>query len=142
MKKEVIAIGLLVVFIINLSSVLAIRINEVELNPAGDDSGNEWVELYSAEEIDLQGWRLINGDDGVFDLDGSFKGFYIVEFPSQWLDNKDEKVILKDYENKTIDKTDVFADSSNNEKPGSFARAGFLNLRLKMMRIIVQKKRK
>jgi len=120
MERGIILICLLFVVVINLSSVMAIRINEVELNPAGDDSGNEWVELYSEGEIDLQDWKLINGDDGVFYLDGSFKGFYIVEFPSQWLDNKDEKVILKDSENKTIDKTDLFADSSNNDKTWQF----------------------
>ena len=120
MERGIILICLLFVVVINLSSVMAIRINEVELNPAGDDSGNEWVELYSEEEIDLQNWKLINGDSNIFDLNISFDGVYIVEFPSQWLDNKDEKVILKDSEDKTIDKTDVFADSSNNDKTWQF----------------------
>jgi len=38
----------------------AIVINEVEQNPAGEDRNNEWVELYSAEEINLDGYFLAN----------------------------------------------------------------------------------
>jgi len=35
-------------------------INEVEMNPPGSDSGNEWVELYNAGDkaVDLTGWQL------------------------------------------------------------------------------------
>ena len=55
MRKAVlgILIGLLLI-----SCVSAIRINEVELNPEGTDAGNEWIELFSSEEIDLTGWTL------------------------------------------------------------------------------------
>ena len=41
-------IGLILVFsfiFVNLNLAFAeVRINEVELNPTGDDSGNEWIE--------------------------------------------------------------------------------------------------
>jgi len=46
-----------------------LRINEVELNPPLDDSGNEWAEIYSESEINLEGYY-----------------FYIDEIESSWRD--------------------------------------------------------
>jgi len=45
-----------------------IRINEVELNPAGSDGGKEWIELYSDSLINLEGWKLVNHDNKVLFL--------------------------------------------------------------------------
>jgi len=39
-----------------ISFISSIRINEVELNPYGTDSGNEWLEFYSKGEVNLTGW--------------------------------------------------------------------------------------
>lgn len=35
-------------------------VNEIEINPPGFDTGNEWVELYNPtnKPIDLEGWRI------------------------------------------------------------------------------------
>src|SRR3989344_3390746 len=48
--------------------VSAIRLNEIEANPEGTDSGNEWVELYSQDSVNLEGYFLENGDGGIYNL--------------------------------------------------------------------------
>ena len=99
-----------VIFILPFSS--AIFINEVELNPAGSDSGYEYVELYSDTQFDLSGYYLENNDNKTYNLNGSFSGIFVVQFTSQWLDNSDEKVALKKA-NQTTDETSVLEDSKN-----------------------------
>ncbi len=94
----------------------AIQITEFESNPAGSDSGNEWIELYSDEKVNLESWKLENNDEDVLELDKEFSGYLVIEFEKQWLDNKDEKVILRNSNNEIIDETDVFDDSKNNDK--------------------------
>ena len=96
----------------SLSFISALRINEFELNPEGDDSGNEWVELYHWDEIDLTGYKLVNNDGGEIELSGSFKGYYVYVFSKQWLDNKDEKIFLYKGE-ELIDETSLDYDSKN-----------------------------
>lgn len=94
-------------------SVYAIEINEFESNPEGSDSGNEWVELYSEEEFELDGFYLENNDEGVYNLSGSFSGYLVIEFGSQWLDNTDEKVYFKNENDEIIDETPNFDDGDN-----------------------------
>ncbi len=97
-----------------LSSISAIRINEIEMNPKGIDSGNEWIELYSEDEIDIKDYKLINNDGNELALSGSFSGYYVYTFEKQWLDNIDEKIFL--YKNDDlIDETNLFEDDKNNE---------------------------
>lgn len=95
------------------SNTTTIIINEVELNPEGDDQGFEWVELYSEEEFDLEGYYLENNDGDIYKLSGVFSDYFVVQFESQWLDNSDEKVYLKN-DNEIIDETPVFTDEENN----------------------------
>jgi len=89
------------VFGISLLSVIllanfsfAIRINEVESNPEGSDAKNEWVELYSESEIDLNGWQIVNSDQQSKELEGVFQGYFIINFSTQWLDNSEESLSL------------------------------------------------
>ena len=101
------------------SFVSAIRINEFEANPSGSDSGNEWVELYSEEEINLESYSLENADGDIYELSGSFSDYFIIHFDSQWLDNADEKIYLKRSE-EIIDETEMFDDNKNNGKTWNF----------------------
>ncbi len=105
--------------------ISAIRINEVELNPEGKDAGAEWIELFSEDEINLENWKLINNDKDEFELNGTFSGYLIINFKSQWLDNKDEKIFLYKGE-KLIDETDLLADSKNNNKSWQFCGSWIL----------------
>ena len=51
---------ILLIFFIFSSYVYAIKINEIEPNPTGTDTGNEFVELYNDQPfpVDLNGWKL------------------------------------------------------------------------------------
>jgi len=107
------SLALLAIFILT-ASVSAIRINEVETNPAGTDAGNEWIELYNNDEILLDGYEIINGDGKNISLNGSFEGYFVYTFAKQWLDNSNESIFLyKDSE--LIDKITQLDDSKNND---------------------------
>ena len=97
----------------------AVVINEIELNPEGADSGNEWVELYSEEEINLTNWRLSNNDGGNITLDFIFYGHHIIELNTQWLDNSEEKIVLFNG-SKIIHETPLFNDPYNDDKTWQF----------------------
>ncbi|MFA5953845.1 MAG: hypothetical protein WC812_04595 [Candidatus Pacearchaeota archaeon] len=112
----------------------SIRINEVESNPIGTDAGNEWIELYNNQEINLTGYRIINNDwTGENDtknqilLDGNFSGYFIYTFRIGWLDNFDEKVFLY-YNNELIYETPLFDDSENDERTWNFCDGEWLFL--------------
>jgi len=57
--------------------------------------------------------ELVNNDEQNIVLNQIFQGYLIINFANQWLDNSDERVILKDEENNTIDETFLLADSKN-----------------------------
>lgn len=104
----------LILIIFLLSFVSAIRINEVELNPTGADSGNEWIEFYNNEEISLEGYTIVNGDGKNLSLNGSFDGYFVYNLAKQWLDNSNESIFL--YKNTELtDKVISLDDSKNND---------------------------
>ncbi len=124
MIKELV-ISILIIFL--LFDVSALRINEVELNPMGDDSGNEWVEFYNEEEISLEGYKIINNDGNEIDLGGNFSGYFVYTFTKQWLDNSDEGIFL--YKNsELIDKTDLLGDSKNNDLTYQLCDSSWISL--------------
>lgn len=108
------------ILIIFLSSFAAsISFSEVELNPAGTDTGNEWVELYSDSEYDLTNHFLQNHDGKNFNLSGSFTGYYVITFIGQFLDNSNESLkLLRNSE--VISQTSVLKDDKNNDLTWSF----------------------
>ncbi|MFZ5955816.1 MAG: hypothetical protein ACOYT4_05305 [Nanoarchaeota archaeon] len=115
MKKNLI----LLLILICLTNANAIRINEVELNPKGIDTKNEWIELFSDSEINMENWKISNSDGESIELNQTFSDYLTITIEKQWLDNKDEIVYL--YENETlIDKTRIFSDSENDEKTWQF----------------------
>lgn len=111
MKKELI-LAILLIFLISLAS--GIRINEVEQNPFGVDGGNEWIELYASTEVNLEGWRIVNGDGKEIWLNGIFVGFFVVDLEKQWLDNNNEKVLLYNG-NKLVHEVDKLDDDENDD---------------------------
>lgn len=102
-----------------------IVINEVELNPAGDDRAQgvlEWVELYNtgSEEADIGGWSLVttHGNREIARIPPRTtipaKGFYIQLGPEtgeQWLDNLLESVVLRDTSGSEVDRTPELTDN-------------------------------
>jgi len=107
-------INLMLIFLF-FSLVSAVRINEIELNPEGTDSGNEWIELYSEQNIDLNGWKLVNNDNKVINLSQNFNGYLIINFSGQWLDNSNESLKLFN-DLSLVDSTPKLEDNYNNEK--------------------------
>jgi len=115
MKKLMVFGTSLLLAIVFISLVCAIRINEVESNPEGSDAKNEWIELYSENEIDLDGWRIENGDQQSKELEGVFQGYIIINFSAQWLDNSEESLSL--YEGDVLrDSFTSFEDSYNDNR--------------------------
>lgn len=93
------------------ASSSALRLNEIESNPEGDDAGFEWVELYSDERISLDGYVLDHeGRGSPINLSGEFQGFFIISFQTQWLRNSNETVYLR-FQDQIIDTSGAFSDN-------------------------------
>ncbi|MGC9435722.1 MAG: PKD domain-containing protein, partial [Methanomicrobiales archaeon] len=108
--------------LVSLSTTGHVVINEVEYNPAGTDSGNEWVELYNPAgmEVDLSGWELraTGGASGSYiissDTTLAASGYLVIEFtPGQFLNNRNESVVLEDASDVEIDRTPILNDGDN-----------------------------
>ncbi|MDD5340950.1 MAG: lamin tail domain-containing protein [Patescibacteria group bacterium] len=91
--------------IISLGTVV---INEFVSDPA--DGEVEWVEIYNKNvfDIDLSGWKLIDGADTATELSGILGSnydnrFFVIEKPKGKLNNAGDALILKDSNNNTID---------------------------------------
>ncbi len=114
-------------FVVLISGVSAIRINEVEMNPIGGSSGKEWIELYNDEnsDIDISGWEVwegIYGEQGpklILSIpEGTIiqkESFYIVEWSAVKLNNAGDFVILYDSNGTKIDETPLLEDKENND---------------------------
>jgi beta-lactamase superfamily II metal-dependent hydrolase len=99
-------------------------INEVELNPAGTDTGTEKVELYnpSNTSIDVSGWTISSAAGRTATVvinEGTTitsKGYLIVGRDSQqWLDNTGEGIDLRNELGILIDSVGPFSDQDNDE---------------------------
>ena len=105
-----------------------IFINEVELNPAGTDSGAEKVELYnpSGSSVDVNGWTISStaGRSATVTINEQAVeqtiippgGFLIVGRDSQqWLDNTGEGIELRNNSGTLIDYVGPFSDRANDD---------------------------
>ena len=118
-KKQGLLIGIALVLLstgIALSTSSAssdIVIYAFDQNPAGYDSGNEWVTLHnpSNESVDIGNWTLENADGERETIpEGTTLypfAYYIYSPPYQWLDNSDEAIILSDSKGEEVDKAIV-----------------------------------
>lgn len=113
-----------------------IVINEYELNPAGDDHGKEWVELYNPTDmvIDLVGWTLEtrHGVQSLSVLDHVLmpRSRVVYNFPGQALDNGgegfpfEESIILRDEQGRIVDSTPFSTDHWNDGRTWQRAMDG------------------
>ena len=98
-------------------------INEVDINPPGDDSQSiaEWVELYNPtdSEIDLSGWQVASTTvlkktmtigSGTIIEPGQFLTF---SYQSVWFTDINESLELKNENGIVIDKTPILSDIQN-----------------------------
>jgi beta-lactamase superfamily II metal-dependent hydrolase len=102
-----------------------ILINEVELNPAGTDTGTEKVELYNPSNtgIDVSGWTISSTAGRTATVvinEGTAippQGYLIVgrDSSQQWLDNTGEGIHLRNDSGILIDSVGPFSDEDNDE---------------------------
>lgn len=119
-------LGVLLIQIIFTEALLAgnIVINEFDLDPAGKDSGNEWIVLYNPSEvdIDISNWILetTHGKTVTVKISQDTiippKGYWTYIYKKQWLDNNDEMIKLKDTNGVEIDRTLLASDTDNDNR--------------------------
>lgn len=99
-------------------------INEVDINPPGDDSTSisEWIELYNPtdSDVDLGGWSVASTTilkktmiipSGTVIKSGQFLTY---SYQNVWFTDVNESVELRDENNLVIDKTPTITDLQNN----------------------------
>jgi len=104
-------------------SIDHVVINEVDINPPGDDSASisEWVELYNPtnSDIDIGGWEIASTTIlkktmtipfGTTIESGQFMTY---SYQNVWFTDVNESVELRDENNVIVDKTPVFSDIKN-----------------------------
>ena len=114
--------GAALILLLNFISAIAVNnvvINEIELNPNGTDSGNEWIELYNNEAIpvNLAGWYIINKDGENYTINGTInaESFYVLENMSG-LDNTAQNISLFDNHGSLKDNTGILDDTFNSDE--------------------------
>lgn len=98
-------------------------INEIDINPSGDDSKSiiEWVELYNPTDstVDIGGWSIASTtilkktltiSQGTTIKPGEFKLF---NYEKLWFPDVSELVELRDKEGNVVDKTPIITDLKN-----------------------------
>jgi hypothetical protein len=96
-------------------------INEFEQNPAGDDRGSEFVELFNptSQTVDIAGWIIYttHGDIESYTIPAGTLlapgGFWQVTFPSQFLDNEQDSLVLLNGLGQHVDETPSLADTKD-----------------------------
>jgi len=118
-------LGGLVPFSADAQRTPGVVINEIELDPEGPDSDlhvMEWVELFNPTDapVDIGGWTLntVSGYEvatltvpaGTLLEAGAY---YVVERGEQWLDNKEEQVVLRDADDNVVDQSPGLEDEDD-----------------------------
>lgn len=121
MNIKSISTVLLLFAFITTSGLAAVVINEVELDPYGDDTP-QWIELYNTgdAEVDIGSWSIVplsNKSAELFiDLVSiPARGFYVLTLESNWMNPSEETLILRDENGLVVDRTPLLYDSSNSE---------------------------
>ena len=107
----------------NAQSTNHVVINEIDINPPGDDAKSiaEWVELYNPTDskIDIGGWQIASTTilkktmiipTGTFIEPGKFLTF---SYQSLWFTDTNELAELKDKTGVVVDRTPLLSDMKN-----------------------------
>ena len=108
---------------------MGLVINEFETNPAGDDKGGEWVELFNNSEstVELDGYTLTASSDWrskVMPLSGSISPGEFMEIEPDFVmvnssgkyTRSGEALTLKDADGAVVDKTPTVRDNQDDGK--------------------------
>ncbi len=121
----VILLALVSIIILMGTAVGSIVINEVELNPPGDErtrltQSTQWVELFNnGEDANIGGWMVSTSEGRSVTIPrGTIipaYGYYIVSKASQWLAHTNETLALYDDKDVEVDRTPSLSDTSDDE---------------------------
>ena len=121
MNIKSISTVLLLFAFITTSGLAAVFINEVELDPYGDDTP-QWIELYNTgdAEVDIGSWSIVplsnKSIEYFIDLVTiPARGFYLLILEENWMNPSEETLILRDENVIVVDRTPLLYDSSNSE---------------------------
>src|SRR3989344_8654123 len=109
------SLAVILIFSLNVN---AVEITEVEINPAGSDNGNEWIEFFSNSNVNLSDYKIVNNDGDEIIVNKEFEGYFVYQLETQWLDNSDERIFIYKDDNKIFE-TGILDDSSNDAKTWS-----------------------
>jgi hypothetical protein len=125
LRKELLVSALILLGSLALvgACIGAVIINEVELNPPGDERKSaypEWVELYNdGDQADIGGWNVSTSHgESVILPEGTIiptYGTYIVTSDFAWLADENETITLRDANGAIVDQTPVLTDRDDNE---------------------------
>jgi len=100
-----------------------VLINELEENPPGEDSGNEWIELFNptSSAVDIGNWiihtthpadnfEIYTIPPGTVVAAG---GFWYVVLPGRFIDNEEDSLVLLNASGQTVDQTPSKVDNDN-----------------------------
>src|SRR3989344_3120081 len=95
----------------------AVYINEIEVNPPGTDTGNEWVEIFNdGASVNLSGWYLQNKDGDNYTLNGIvITNFYVLD-SLFGLTNTNQTIKLFNNNGLLKDSFGPFDDENNDER--------------------------
>src|SRR3989338_9192074 len=90
-----------------------VSINEVEINPVGSDTGNEWIEIFNnGNPVDISGWYITDKNNKKYFLQNlTIIDFFVIEPFSPTLINTNQNISLYDNKNRLVDSTGVFSES-------------------------------
>jgi hypothetical protein len=98
-----------------------VMIWQVEANPAGPDTGNEWLTILNVgSSTDLSGWyvQTTNGKAAtaiIPDVTLNKCEYHKVTYQKQAIDNQNEQILLYNSEHDIVDVTPLLFDTQNND---------------------------
>lgn len=105
------------------SATQTLIINEIEYNPGGPISNNQWIELYSTDQnlIDIGGWLVKSTKLGkTFSIPAGFvilpNDYLVIPFNSVMFDPANESVVLLTPDAVEVDRTPELSDTSDDDR--------------------------
>ncbi len=122
--KVLVLLGLIFVITISFLHQVTARIiiNEIELNPAGIDTNNEWIELYNdGSPMNLEGWYIQDKNDNIHTLPSQTIITFLVIENLGGLTNEDQELKLFNKDDFLEDTTAPFllTDRDNDDRTWS-----------------------
>jgi hypothetical protein len=125
-SSKTLALLCAVIIICLVATQATVVVNEVESNPAGDESAfktsaTAWFELYNNDDkdVDISGWVIKNSEGRSITLPQGavIKGldYYVLDVKPWWLAQTGEILVLIDAGGAEVDRTAVLSDEENNE---------------------------